>query len=66
MKSGSMFGDIGYTEKREAFVRELVARIGILLGLSQIVLFFQKNCLELYVLSKAVCYVVNSETMHLA
>ena len=66
MKSGSMFGDKGYTEKCEAFVRELVARIGILPRLSQTVLFFQKNCLELSVLSKAVCYVVNSETMHLA
>ena len=65
MKSGSVFREIGYTEKREAFVRQLVARIGIGPGHSQTVLFFQKNCLGLYVLSKAVCYVVNSETMHL-
>lgn len=65
MKPLSTLGNIEYTEEHEAIVRELVARIGILLGHFKTVLFFQKNCLELYGLSVVVCYVVNSETMHL-
>ena len=65
MKSGSVFGDIEYTEKHEAFIRERVVRLGILPGHFQTVLFFQKNSLELCVLSKVICYVVSSETMHL-
>ena len=43
MKSGSVFGDIEYTEKHEAFIRERVVRLGILTGHFQTVLFFSKE-----------------------